>query len=48
MHQETEMELRRALSRAFFLSFPLILVMAIYIMCDPFKVIWSYDFRNFY
>ena len=41
-------EIRKALGRLFLLAVPLLTVVAIYVFCDPFKVLWSYDFGNYY
>src|SRR5690349_4368884 len=41
-------EIRKALGRLFLLAVPLLSVVAIYVFCDPFKVLWSHDFGNYY
>ncbi len=41
-------EIRKALGRLFLLAVPLLSVVAIYVICDPFKVLWSHHFGNYY
>lgn len=36
------------MSRLFLLAIPLLTVVALYVVCDPFKVLWPHDFGNYY
>lgn len=40
--------IRKILGRLFLLAVPLLSVVAIYVLYDPFKVLWPYDFGNYY
>ena len=41
-------DIRKALGRLFLLAVPLLTVVAVYVVRDPFKVLWSHDFGNYY
>jgi hypothetical protein len=41
-------DFRKAAWRTAMLAAPLIVAMAVYIAFDPFRVLWSYDFQNYY